>query len=617
MEHKDLQRLEALRKMNADSAWINSDLYRLLFKKNLYILAYERIKSKPGGMTPGVDGETLDGISMITIEKIIQEMRDESFQYSRARRVYIPKPNGKKRPLGIATTRDKLVQEILRMILEAIYDSPQGPTFKPVSHGFREGRGCHSALQEIHKNWCGVTWMIEGDIKGCFDNIDHEILITILRKRIKDERFINLIWKALKAGYLEFHTPVNNMAGTPQGSIVSPILANIYLHELDRFMQEKIKPKYEVGENRKIDPTYRKIQRRLEAVRAKMTGTEGETRKALVKQIKALKQELRNSSSIVRTGWIRIKYVRYADDWLVGINGPKATADVIREEIKDFLASTLKLELSLEKTHIRHAKTEEAFFLGTRIGIGSTRPKVTKVTSKGRTFTKRTAGWMPRLKAPCLKLVQRLGEKGFCNAEGNPASRQGWAVLDASQILSLYNSVLWGILNYYSFAGNYAELSRIQYILLHSGAKTLACKYKTSVKKIFRRHGKTLTFTVRGTDGKERKFSFRLETDWSNQPSRFMRGEGRTPNLLINVNLRTRSKLDSPCVICGEINGVAMHHVRHIRKMGEKVKGFHRVMAAINRKQIPVCDECHQRIHNGTYDGISLGNFTHPALARA
>jgi retron-type reverse transcriptase len=157
MGHKDLQRLEALRKMNANSAWINNDLYRLLFKKDLYILAYEKIKSKPGGMTLGVDGETLDGTSMITIDNLIREMRDESFQFTRARRVYIPKANGKKRPLGIATTRDKLVQEVLRIILEAIYDSPQGPTFKLVSHGFREGRGTHSALQEIHSKWSGVT----------------------------------------------------------------------------------------------------------------------------------------------------------------------------------------------------------------------------------------------------------------------------------------------------------------------------------------------------------------------------------------------------------------------------------------------------------------------------
>ena len=233
-----LTRLEALRKVNCDPTWVNRDLYRLLYKPSLYILAYERIKSSPGNMTPGNDRQTLDGFSMRAIENVVSEMRKESFRFSRARRVMILKPNGGKRPLGISPPREKVVQEAIRIILESIYDSPYGSSLSDLSFGFRRGMGPHSALKHIDNNWSGTTWFVERDIKGCFDNIDHHRLVEILGKRIKDQRFLNLIWKALTAGYLEFRVPVNSIAGTPQGCIISPILANIYMHELDVFVAE-------------------------------------------------------------------------------------------------------------------------------------------------------------------------------------------------------------------------------------------------------------------------------------------------------------------------------------------------------------------------------------------
>ncbi|SRR5260370_493736 len=234
----DLSRLASIARLNANPSWGNRDLYRLLFKEELYLAAYEKIKSKPGNMTKGVDGTTLDGISMSNIASIIKSMRDESFTFSPTRRTYIPKKNGKMRPLGIANPREKLVQEAIRMILEAIYDSPYGPTFSEKSHGFRPKRGTHNALREIRTKWTGVRWTVEGDITSFFDNIDHDRLIELLRKRIKDERFLNLIRKALNAGILDQGTFSPSVLGTPQGSIVSPILANVYLHELDEKVAE-------------------------------------------------------------------------------------------------------------------------------------------------------------------------------------------------------------------------------------------------------------------------------------------------------------------------------------------------------------------------------------------
>jgi len=218
--HKTLQRIERLQRLNSAKEWINDDLYRLMYKEDLYIAAYERIKSQPGNMTPGTDGMTLDGWSLTTIRAIIQEMQTEQFQFKPVRTVYIPKANGKMRKLGIPSTRDKVVQEVMHMILEAIYDSPYGPYFHDTSHGFRPNRSCHTALQEIRGKWAATNWFIEGDIQACFDEIEHGTLVNLLRKKIKDERFINLIWKLLRAGYLDLRgAQRDSLAGTPQGGI--------------------------------------------------------------------------------------------------------------------------------------------------------------------------------------------------------------------------------------------------------------------------------------------------------------------------------------------------------------------------------------------------------------
>jgi retron-type reverse transcriptase len=171
MENQALARLEALRRHNADRGWVNFDLYRLLYRPELYEVAYERIKSKPGNLTAGSDGTTLDGFSVRVITDLITSLRDESFRFRPARRILIPKAGGKLRPLGIPSPPDKAVQEVLRLILEAIYDSPYGAYFLECSHGFRPNRSCHTALREFSDRWAGVTWIIEGDITSCFDEI--------------------------------------------------------------------------------------------------------------------------------------------------------------------------------------------------------------------------------------------------------------------------------------------------------------------------------------------------------------------------------------------------------------------------------------------------------------
>jgi group II intron reverse transcriptase/maturase len=224
-----LQRLERLRQLNADPHRQNEGIYRLMHKEPLYIVAYERMKSAPGNLTPGSDAQTIDGFSLDMIRHIIEEMRTEQFRFKPVRTVYIPKPNGKMRKLGIPSTRDKIVQEVMRMILEAIYDSPGGAYFLETSHGFRSHRSCHSALQTIRDEWGATNWFLEGDVLACFDTIEHGVLVHLLRKKIKDERFLNLIWKLLRAGYFNLQgTRKESLAGTPQGGLVSPLLANVY-----------------------------------------------------------------------------------------------------------------------------------------------------------------------------------------------------------------------------------------------------------------------------------------------------------------------------------------------------------------------------------------------------
>lgn len=607
MSKTALLRLEALQKNNARPDWVNHDLYRLLYKEELLVAAYERIKSKPGNMTPGTDGKTLDGFSMNVLQDLSRELRDERFQFKPSRRVFIPKANGQMRPLGIPSPRDKIVQGIIHLILETVYDSPKGPTFLPCSHGFRPGRGTHSALRDYQSKWSGVTWIIEGDIKSCFDEIDHHILISLLRKRIADERFLNLIWKGLRTGYLWKKEQHGSFLGSPQGSVCSPILANIYLHELDVFVED-LRRKYEKGRKRKDSPAYLCISSRRRQLLRKTGGNWTPEVKELTRQMHSMPSKDFNDPDFVR-----IRYTRYADDWIVGVTGPKQLAETVREEIRSFLRDRLKLELSEEKTKITHARTEEAFFLGTRLSIGQSR--VAKVSVKqlpgSRPFKARTTGWLPSLKAPIRKLVQRLHDKGFCDGDGYPQSKKYWVGFEVEHIVNLFSSVNRGLQNYYRFTRNFGRMTRIQYLLQFSLAKTLAHKLRISMARVFREHGPELVFQVSRPSGEKREVRFTLNHDWTIQPEAFMtEGITRDP-LEVLINSYSRSYLRGSCRICGSRDRVQMHHVRHIRKMGEKVQGFTRVLAKLNRKQIAVCAECHQKIHNGTYDGLSLTDLAY------
>lgn len=296
---KPLTRLNKLYELNSNSEWMNTGLYRLVCSPDLLTIAYERIKSKSGNMTPGTDGETLDGISSSYILRLSDALKDESFQFRPTRRHLIPKKNGKMRPLGVPSPRDKVVQEAIRIILEAIYDSPISPTFVPESHGFREGRSTHTAIEHVRANWGAPNWVIEGDIKSFFDEIDHHTLIQILRKRISDERFISLIWKALSAGYMEDEQFVASKVGTPQGSIISPVLANIYLHEFDVAVKEWIAELSNTVKKRP-NPEWRRVVRKRDRLMKASGGKITEEIKLLTQTIRSLPSQDHNDPNSIR-----------------------------------------------------------------------------------------------------------------------------------------------------------------------------------------------------------------------------------------------------------------------------------------------------------------------------
>ncbi len=607
---KTLQRLERLRQLNTDRNWMNMHLYRLMYKEDLYILAYERIKSAPGNLTPGSDKQTIDGFSLTAIRTIIQEIRTEQFQFKPVRTVYIPKPNGKKRKLGIPSTRDKIVQEVIRTILECIYDSPKGPYFHEMSHGFRPNRSCHTALREIRGKWPAINWFLEGDIQSCFDAIDHGVLVSLLRKKIRDERFLNLIWKLLRAGYFGMQeTRQESLAGTPQGGLASPILANVYLHELDEKVEEIRKEVERGGERKKKNPLHKRLSEKKLCL-VKKGATRTKAFRELVRQIRSIPAVQVNDPN-----FIRLKYLRYADDWLVGICGPRALAEQVKEELKTFLKERLKLTLSAEKTTITHARKEQAHFLGTRLTIGreGVQRVVTTYNGSGRPIKRRSTGSEMVMTAPKEELIKKLHAQGFCTAKGQPTTKLGWIHLDTDQIIVLYNGINRGIQNYYRFADNFGYFARIQYILKYSLVHTLAAKYKCSVRQVFKRFGKTPTIIIKARDGKrDRCIAFYNNSDWKKQRNGFQIGQAPVDLLRWSISLRSRSKLGMSCCICNSTEQVEMHHVRHIRKTGaKKPVGINAILQMLDRKQIPVCTQCHQKIHRGDYDGIRLSDLAY------
>ena len=595
--------LSSLQTHSSDKSYTYERLYRNLYNRSLFMLAYQNIYASPGNMTEGSDGKTIDAMSLNRIDGIIASLKDESYQPKPSRRTYIPKKKGKMRPLGIPSFDDKLVQECVRLILEAIYEG----SFANTSHGFRPQHSCHTALSQVQVNFTGVKWFVEGDIKGYFDNIDHNVMISILAERIKDDRFLRLIRKFLKAGYLEDWTYHNTYSGTPQGGIISPILANIYLDKLDCYM-EKLKAEFDKGTKRAIHPVSYKLAMKRGVLAKKLRNSQAEEEKqVLMEQIRCIDMERVKIpySDPFDEGFKRIQYVRYADDFLVGVIGSKEEARAIKEKIKEYLADALKLELSDEKTLITHS-AKRAHFLGYNIYVRHS--NATKRNSKG--YLRRHLSGTVCLELPSEVMRKKLLEYRTMEISTTVYGKENWVAKaryalvnnDDLEILSQYNSEIRGFRNYYRIANNASHVSSFGYIMQYSLFKTFAAKYRISMRDAIKKLRIGKNFGVQYLDKKGRtKTRLFYNEGYARKTVQKTESVDHHPNTIIySTKTSLMDRLATrKCELCGKTDcDLQMHHVRKLKDLKGK-DHWERLMIMKNRKTIALCVDCHQKLHGG------------------
>ena len=580
-------------------------LYRNLYNPDFYLLAYENIYANGGSMTPGVNGITIDGMSSQRIAKLIESLKDRSYQPNPARRTYIAKKNNpaKKRPLGIPSGDDKLVQEVIRMLLESIYE----PNFSDASHGFRPQKSCHTALTKIQKTFTGAKWFVEGDIKACFDSFDHHVLIDILRKRIDDEAFISLMWKFLKAGYMEQWQYHMTYSGTPQGSGMSPILANIYLNELDRYMGEYKARFYKP--TRTANPAHRNMASKIFYYKAKndkvWDDLSVEEKKECARTLRQMRSEQRKlpTHPVQETSYKAIQYVRYADDFIVGVIGSHEDAKKLKQDLTVFLKEKLGLTLSTEKTKITNT-AENARFLGYDISVS--RSQDIKRLKNGK--RQRVYSGVVQLRMPLEKWTAKLLEYGAIRIKKDESGKERWKTMPRGklinrtdiEILSRYNSEIRGLYNYYAIAGNVSTLNHFSSRMKYSMLKTFGSKYRCKVRKIKERYVKNGEFTVAYKTKSGMKESvyyhdgFRKKTEpaLGQVDMLDIYKKYDKPNSLA-IRLHTNK-----CELCGmDCDGLEMHQVRRLKDLNGEQE-WERIMLQRRRKTLAVCPSCHIEIHN-------------------
>jgi group II intron reverse transcriptase/maturase len=562
------------------------ELYRQMFNVDLYLMAYGRIYANHGAMTPGPDTETADGMSMDKIQQIVEAMRHERYRFRPVRRTFIPKKNGKLRPLGLPSWSDKLVGEVVRLLLEAYYE----PTFSNYAHGFRPGRGCHTALREVERTWTGAVWFVEGDISDCFGSLDHDIMIKILGEKIRDNRLLRLIRNMLKAGYLEDWRYHESLSGCPQGGVVSPILSNIYLDKLDVFVETVLIPQHTRGARRNPNPEYWRIHSRM--WRARERGDRD--------AVRALRRELRQlpSRDPQDPGYRRLKYTRYADDHLLGFIGPKAEAEAIKDQLARFLRDELALELNPDKTLITHARSTAARYLGYEIIVQHCNDKITN----GR----RLVNGVVALRIP-LDVIK--AKRAPYRRQGKPWPRSALQNLDDFDIIQTYGAEYRGIVGYYLLANDVWRFTELEWHAKTSMLKTLAAKYQSTVTKIATRY----KAKIETPQGLRTCFEARIQRDGKQDlVARFggiplvrqkdavlidrIPGPVPTPRKELIRRLLARR-----CELCGAVAKVVIHQVRKLASLGKPGPGqpnWAVKMTRMHCKTLVVCAACHNIVHN-------------------
>ena len=589
------------KKSERNEQFVFDRLYRNMFNQDFFIEAYQKLYAKPGNMTEGTDGKTIDGFKKSKVEDLIEKLRKEQYYPTPVRRVYIPKKNGKKRPLGIPSFEDKLVQEVVRKMLEAIYE----PIFLDTSHGFRSNRSCQTALFQIKSTCRGTTWVVEGDITGCFDNVDHDILLKILSRRINDGRFLELIRRFLKAGYFEFHQVKNSLSGVPQGGIISPILSNIYMHEFDVYMKEQTE-KLTKGKFKKENPEYLKLSgRRSYCLKTKRYDEAAE----LLQKMRKLP-----SKDQLDKNFARVKYVRYADDFIICIDGSKSLAEQVKHDITQFLRENLKLELNADKTLVTNLKDNRVRFLGYEISKSHDNTVIKKNTNGVK---KRSVNGTIQLLVPSEVINKHI--RPFID-KGKVASYKARVGLPVLDIINDYNAEIRGLYNYYSLATDVSvKVGKFKYYHYWSLMKTIAHKEKCSISKVRAKYGidvprKTGTGTrkivgvrYKTKTGEHTMTYFNDSLKKLKEPNTNM-SEKYRPDIRSGKQLIDRLNANL-CELCGTQEGeFEVHHVRKLKdikdkykKRGKAIPDWVLTMSRIRRKTLIVCECCHLNIHSGKF----------------
>lgn len=586
-------------------------LFRLMTNPEvLWKQAYANIYPNKGAITKGVNNNTLDGFSEERVNHLIGMLAKSHYCPKPVRRTYIPKKNGTLRPLGIPTGDDKLVQEVVRILLERVYE----PVFSKHSHGFRPGKSCHTALRQVHDVWGGVKWIIEFDIKGFFDNINHAKLIELLERKIDDRRVINIVRKMLKAGYLENWRHNATWSGTPQGGVISPVLANIYLHELDMFMENTMR-QFDKGKSRKDNPDHALLRGRMQVTNQKLLRLkmglkcqkpEDNIRENLLRKRRELQKLMYEipSTDLFDPDYRRLRYVRYADDFIIGVIGSREDAELVMQKVKDFIENELLLEAADDKTCIKSAR-KGVRFLGYDVRTYTGNKRVKMVSGKG-TCLKLTMIQKMQLHVPPEKVLQYASKKGYGNmAAFRPVSRPELMHRSDSEILLLYNSEMRGLVNYYSLAQGYKKsLGTLVGLAQLSLFATLAHKHHSSIAKIAgqmrlpNNGGYGLRVVV---NGKPKVYKlFRLKDHvLPNAFSGNIDSRLSQPWLTLNHTELVHRLNANCCEYCGKVGGyMEVHHIRALKDVRGKKQLWQEMMSAMNRKTLVFCFDCHRELHS-------------------
>jgi group II intron reverse transcriptase/maturase len=539
-----------------------------------YYVAFEKVATNKGAGTAGIDFKTIDGVDLKKLQKWNKEVREGIYEPSPVKRIEIPKPNGKLRPLGIPTIKDRIIQEVIRKQLEAYYE----PKFSEFSYGFRPGKSTHDCLKRFQQRFQGINWFIKIDLKEFFDTVNHKTLYEIIDKDISKYKVKRLVVKMVKSGVMKKEQYIKTIEGTPQGGIISPILSNIVLNELDKYignLQKELSKFMKVKDN----PVYRKICRNIKKAEKEKDKEE----------IKKLRKELR-TTQYYKQKPIRIEYLRYADDFIIGIScQSKTLPHQIKKMVVEFIEGKLKLKVSSDKSKIQ--KTKKGIeFLGYELSVNPTKE------NHIRKSTKSSLNGKPQLKMGKKLIEKKAKEIGWINKNNKIVHDKSLICFEKLEIIRTYKAIMNGYINYYSYISNIAQLNKWYYYATYSLLKTLAGKDKSSLAKARKRYQIGKSFGIKYKTKTKTKCDTWPLFNWD-YVKKLKKYQNKDINLTTNTNTyKSRTKLTDrlQAVKCENclVEGISLeiHHTKTVRNKN---------MQSMRNKETKVlCKTCHQKITN-------------------